>query len=409
MIYDVFISYSSDDHKIVEGLCAYLEQHKIRCFVAYRDIPVGKPWANAIVEAIEHSRMMLVVFSESFNRSIQVDREIEIASEEKKPILTFRISNTDFAGTKKYYLKNINWIDAFPYPDKTFGTALNAIEVLLGITPTDKKSAVDTPPSQHRKPQSCSARKHNTWWRVAIAAALLIGAAVATWLFMQKGSHIEPEMVLVEGGEFVMGDTFGGGHPDEYPTHKVTVSNFYIGRYEVTQAEWVAVMGYNPSRFKGDNIPVDNVSWDDIQEFLARLNEQTGKKYRLPTEAEWEFAARGGIYSRNYKYSGSDDISVVAWYGDNSGGQPHPVGLKRNNELTLYDMCGNVWEWCQDWYGPYNDSDQTDTSDTTRVRGRILRGGGWTQNAWQSRVSLRDGFPPHSTGNSYGFRLAMEP
>ncbi len=405
MLYDVFISYSSDDKKVVEGLCAYLEQHKIRCFVAYRDIPIGKPWANAVVEALDQSRMMLVVFSENFNRSTQVDREIEIASEDQKPILTFRITNTHFEGCKKYYLKNINWIDAFPNPAQTFGLALNAVEALLSMPHSTNKGG-GTPSLPHINSENRHPRRHIYWMAIAVVFAICIGIVV--W-FILPNNTIQPDMVFVKGGEFVMGDSVGDGHPDEHPAHKVTISDFYIGRYEVTQAEWVAVMGNNPSRFKGDNLPVDNVSWNDIQEFLLRLNQQTGKKYRLPTEAEWEFAARGGIYSRNYKYSGSDDISDVAWYCENAGGQPHPVGLKRNNELMLYDMCGNVWEWCQDWYEPYSDSDLTVSPLAERGMCRILRGGGWTQNAWQSRVSLRDGLPPDCIGNSYGFRLAMEP
>lgn len=133
MKYDVFISYSTQDQKVVEGLSAYLEQHNIRCFVAYRDIPRGVVWAKAITEAIEESQMMVVVFSSNFNKSEQVDREMELASEDKKPILTFRISNTAFSGAKKYYLKNLNWIDAFPYPQKQFGTLLDSISKLLEI------------------------------------------------------------------------------------------------------------------------------------------------------------------------------------------------------------------------------------------------------------------------------------
>ena len=133
MKYDVFISYSSHDQKIVEGLCAYLEQHKIRCFVAYRDIPRGVVWARAIVDALDESRMMVVVFSENFNNSEQVDREIEIASEDKKPILTFRISDDAFKGAKKYYLKNLNWIDAFPEPDKVFKSVAENVASLLGV------------------------------------------------------------------------------------------------------------------------------------------------------------------------------------------------------------------------------------------------------------------------------------
>ena len=147
MKYDVFISYSSHDQKVVEGLCAYLEQYKIRCFVAYRDIPRGVVWARAIVDALDESRMMVVVFSEHFNNSDQVDREIELASEDKKPILTFRISNDVFKGAKKYYLKNINWIDAFPNPEVVFGQVLNNVEALLGVKHSAPQATTVVKPS----------------------------------------------------------------------------------------------------------------------------------------------------------------------------------------------------------------------------------------------------------------------
>ncbi|MBQ3247459.1 MAG: SUMF1/EgtB/PvdO family nonheme iron enzyme, partial [Alistipes sp.] len=170
------------------------------------------------------------------------------------------------------------------------------------------------------------------------------------------------EMVFVKGGTFTMGATAEQGSDadsDEKPAHSVTVSNFYIGKYEVTQAQWEAVMGKNPSRFKGDNLPVERVSWNDIQKFIEKLNAKTGKRYRLPTEAEWEYAARGGNQSKGYKYSGSNDIGSVAWYTDNSSSPTHPVGQKQPNELGLYDMSGNVYEWCSDWHGSYSSGSQT--------------------------------------------------
>lgn len=142
--YEVFISYSSKDQKVVEGICAYLEQHHIRCFVAYRDIPAAVVWAEAIVDGLDNSRMMLVVFSDSFNRSEQVDREIELASEDHKPILTFRITDDAFKGAKKYYLKNLNWIDAFPDPERSFGHLLANICRLLEINPPKQESATST-------------------------------------------------------------------------------------------------------------------------------------------------------------------------------------------------------------------------------------------------------------------------
>ena len=191
-------------------------------------------------------------------------------------------------------------------------------------------------------------------------------------------------MVYVSGGTFTMGATSEQGSDAldrEKPTHSVTLSSFYLCKYEVTQALWRAVMGNNPSSFKGNNLPVQNVSWNDCQTFISRLNNLTGRIFRLPTEAEWEYAARGGNRSRGYKYSGSNVLSDVAWYDDNSGGKTHPVGSKSPNELGLYDMSGNVWEWCSDWYGTYSSSSQTNPTGASCGSSRVRRGGGWHSGA----------------------------
>lgn len=219
------------------------------------------------------------------------------------------------------------------------------------------------------------------------------------------------DMVYVEGGTFTMGATSEQGSEaenDEKPAHRVTVSDFYIGKYEVTQAQWKAVMGSNPSNWKGNDLPVEQVSWNDIQEFLRKLNAQTtGYRFRLPTEAEWEYAARGGNKSRGYKYSGGNDIGSVAWYYGNSGSKTHPVEQKTPNELGLYDMSGNVWEWCQDWYGPYDSSSQTDPTGPSTGSYRVLRGGSWDIYARDCRVAIRAGYSPVSRINDCGLRLVV--
>jgi len=220
----------------------------------------------------------------------------------------------------------------------------------------------------------------------------------------------EPEMIRVEGGTFQMGCTGEQGsdcYPRETPAHNVTLSSFYIGKYPVTQAQWQAVMGDNPSYFKGENLPVEQVSWHDAQEYINRLNAATGKKYRLPTEAEWEYAARGGNKSQGYKYSGSNSIGNVAWYGDNSGNTTHAVGTKQANELGIYDMSGNVWEWCQDWYESYSSSAQTNPTGPSWGSYRVFRGGSWDFNAQYCRVSFRDGIYPDDRFDDVGFRVAL--
>ena len=221
--------------------------------------------------------------------------------------------------------------------------------------------------------------------------------------------EIVENMVFVEGGTFTMGATSEQGSDadsDEKPAHSVTLSDYYIGKYEVTQAQWKAVMGNNPSYFKGDNLPVEEVSWNDCQTFVTKLNQLTGRKFRLPTEAEWEYAARGGNKSKGYKYSGSNIIDDVAWYDGNSDDKTHPVASKQANELGLYDMSGNVWEWCQDWYGSYSSSAQTNPTGSTSGSDRVLRGGSWSRGATGCRVSNR--YSRSLTyWNSIGFRLAL--
>ena len=215
-------------------------------------------------------------------------------------------------------------------------------------------------------------------------------------------------MIPVEGGTFTMGATSEMTEPfdDEKPTHQVTLSNYYIGETEVTQALWMAVMGSNPSLFKGDDLPVECVSWDDCQTFISKLNALTGKRFRLPTEAEWEFAARGGNQSRHTQYSGSSRFDDVAWYEDNSD-QTHPVKTKQPNELGIYDMSGNVWEWCQDWYGSYSSDAQTNPTGASSGSYRVRRGGGWDDSPRLCCSSGRIYGGPEYWEYNLGVRLAL--
>ena len=208
------------------------------------------------------------------------------------------------------------------------------------------------------------------------------------------------DMVRVEGGTFDMGSNDSEAKSDEKPVHSETVRDFYIGSTEVTQDLWKAVMGSNPSKYKGGNLPVENVSWDDCQEFCNRLSDLTGCSFRLPTEAEWEYAARGGNLSRGYKYSGSNDIGSVAWYKGNSNGRTHSVASKQSNELGLYDMSGNVWEWTSDFYSrdySYNRGDYP-----------VYRGGAWNgYYARDCRSAIRNHNLPSFSDCHLGLRLAF--
>ena len=221
-------------------------------------------------------------------------------------------------------------------------------------------------------------------------------------------SRLVGNMVQVKGGRFQMGGTPEQGsdvYSDEKPVHEVTLSDYYMGKYEVRQSEWEAVMGSNPSRFKGADLPVERVSWEDCHEFIGRLNALTGLNFKLPTEAQWEYAARGGRLSKGYKYSGSNNLGEVGWYGSNSGNCTHRVGEKQPNELGLYDMSGNVWEWCEDWYGDYSITSQRDPLGAASGSCRVLRGGCWSNEAGCCRVSDRYGNAPGVRSDGLGFRL----
>ena len=222
-------------------------------------------------------------------------------------------------------------------------------------------------------------------------------------------NDISFKMIPVEGGTFTMGATSEMTEPfdDENPTHQVTLSSYYIGETEVTQALWKAVMGSNPSNFKGDDLPVEQVSWDDCQTFINKLNALTGKNFRLPTEAEWEFAARGGNQSRHTQYSGSSRIDDVAWYQHNSGEETHPVKTKQPNELGIYDMSGNVSEWCQDWDSDYSSYAQTNPSGASSGSTHVIRGGCWCYVPWGCRSSGRHYGAPEYSYNEIGLRLAL--
>lgn len=247
-----------------------------------------------------------------------------------------------------------------------------------------------------------------------------------------KVVHVNDGFVLVEGGTFAMGDSFGDGNRYEKPTHSVTLDSFYISKYEVTQKEFASIMEFNPSSFSGDNSPVERVTWYDAVMYANKLSEKEGltpyynienvtkegdkiteatvtiaggKGYRLPTEAEWEYAARGGKQSKGYKYSGSDNIDEVAWTEENSKGTIHTVGEKKNNELGIYDMTGNIYEWCWDWYGDYTEESKTNPTGPLNGTDRVNRGGSLLGDAYYATVSFRWLFKPENGYFIIGFRL----
>jgi formylglycine-generating enzyme required for sulfatase activity len=255
------------------------------------------------------------------------------------------------------------------------------------------------------------------WWAVCVATlSVLLGAhsaARADDLPSRPPDPIKPmEMVLVKGACYSMGDTFGDGAADEKPAHEVCVKDFLIGKYPVTQIQWAALMGSNPSKEPncGVTCPVENVSWNDVQDFIRKLSQRSGKSYRLPTEAEWEYAARSG--GRHEKWAGTsrrEELAEFAWYYDDSHYHSHPVGEKKSNGLGLYDMTGNVWQWTTDWYaeGYYAHSPKDEPLGAEMGSTHVLRGGYWGDLAGFVRVSRRIHLDPGARAPGNGFRVAL--
>lgn len=239
-------------------------------------------------------------------------------------------------------------------------------------------------------------------------AAMAMSMSVNAQDLKMEVNNAPVEMIEVKGGTFVMGD-HNKQNADALPLHDVTLSSYYIGRTEVTQKLWTAVMGYNNSHFKGDYRPVENIDYDEIMQFISKLNTMTGVTFRLPTEAEWEYAARGGSMSKDYVYSGSNELAEVGWTGDtNPQHNTHNVANKAPNELGIYDMTGNVWEWCSDYNGAYVPGAQKNPTGPKKVTWRQARGGGYSHFAYWNQVCYRDLRYPSGKGNGLGFRLAMD-
>ena len=230
--------------------------------------------------------------------------------------------------------------------------------------------------------------------------------------FTDTSGGINLDMVAVKGGAFQMGSS--NSDEDERPIHRITVSDFYIGKFEVTQAQWQAIMGNNLScknRGSCPDCPIECISWIDVQEYIIKLNKKTGKTYRLPTEAEWEYAAGGGNADRN-KWAGFDNIESIdsfAWYYLNSNSTSHSIGQKQPNQLGLYDLSGNIYEWCSDWYSDsyYNNSPDTNPGGASFGSKRVIRGGSWGRSSSRCRVANRDFYSPANSYDLIGFRLAL--
>lgn len=392
MTFDAFISYSSKDRLPVE-ICNRLESHGVKCWIAPRNIEPGTSYVKGIMNGLENSSIVLVFISSNSLTSEDVLNEVENAHRHKRTIIPVFIENVELNQEFSYYLNRKQWTDLYSDIDKGFTR-------LLSLFNTSEKPIAPPPPI---------VENHKIFPDLPLT-----------------------DMVRVEGGMFMMGATpeqFSAALDSEKPMHSVRVSDFFICKYAVTQQLWEYVMNYNgacadgstinsnpivwpggkPAKGVGDAYPAYGISYEDIVGvFLPRLNQITGKEYRLPTEAEWEYAARGGRSSMKCKYAGSDNADDVAWCWDNAEEQAHPVGEKQPNELGLYDMTGNVWEWCSDWLGDYRISTPPNPTGPLSGSARVYRGGGWYSRAASCRISYRNSGEPTLRNDRLGFRLVCQ-
>ena len=373
--HDIFLSYASSDRERVLPLVEVFESMGWKVWWD-TSIPHGKRYDFYIEEQLENSKTVVVVWSEKSVKSKWVRAEatdgddrgilIPLQIDQTRIPLAFRMIQT---------ANLIGWQKG--QKNSELDKLLNQVKRFLPLT----KGNATPLPVEAPKP-------------------------TPTIITPPKPKLILPhhEMIKVQGGTFMMGSE--NGRNNEKPIHQVTLSDFYIAKYPVTQALWKAIMGNNPSHFKGDKLPVEQVSWDDCQEFIKKLNEKTEEKYRLSTEAEWEFAARGGSQSKGCEYSGGNDLKEVGWFKDNSDRKTHPVGQKRANELGIYEMSGNVWEWCADWFGDYSVKVKNNPRGSEQGKFRVLRGGSWNGNNGLCRVSSRGYIDPYIRDYVIGFRVA---
>ena len=461
--YDVFISYRrSDAVNEARSINDRLRLRQIRCFYDFDELKDRK-FDEKILDAIKDAEIFITILSPDYfcrcsEKDDWVRKEIECAIANHKKIVPINVNN-HFDGTK-HIPENVpynlsNGIIGHQFSEVYTGTTFNDnIDAIIRDRIQSEIPNIGTAPSNSAKIEISS----DADCRVLKGGKEIsqVQAKSYNFIYLGPGNHrlvfqsvkyediehkeiyrvmdeklpyedfIEVEllpliekqeehsvrftangvsftMIRVQGGTYQMGASADDdeAYDNEKPRHIETVGNFMIGKTPVTQALWQAVMGSNPSYFTGDmQRPVEKVSWDDCQTFIRKLNQLTGENFRLPTEAEWEYAARGGNRSKGYKYSGGNDAEAVAWYDDNSDGTTHRVKTKQPNELGIYDMSGNVWEWCQDkWCDDY-ESPRNSTD-------RVLRGGSWDFSARGVRVSIRSGSYPDYRYNLSGLRLAF--
>ena len=380
--YDVFISYSRIDTKQAEEIQQALEAVGLRCFRDTR-IHTGEDFIETLSERIIDSKIFLLLGSSNAYSSKWTKKEILFADKHNRQIVPYMLDGSQLPPKLDFLLGNLNQRFMRTYPIKQLVEELQTIIEPFAPKPTPQ------PVFPKHKPQQINS--HLPFQR---------GCPVE---FI--ANNVKFNMMPVKAGRFMMGTSCRG---NGYPAHEVLLlKDFYIGETEVTQSLWQAVMGYNPSYFKGVSHPVEMVSWEDCREFIRRLNILTNHHFRFPTEAEWEFSARGGTMQSENFYAGCSEIWNVAWYNENNQHGTSPVKLKMKNELGLYDMSGNVYEWCQDFYADYPNKKLTDPQGPRDGHQRVARGGCWYEDEARCRVYIRNKALPSTRSTNLGFRLAL--
>ena len=385
--YDIFISYSRTDIKLAEEIQRTLEKFGLRCFRDTSDIHISEDWIDVLSDRIMDSKVFLLLGSSNAYRSKWTKREVLFADNNQRQIVPYMIDNTQLPPRLSFLLGNINQRSMSDYPVEQL---VDELKGLIGFPPAPPKpKPIPKPPKNQGEP--ILEPSHFPFMK---------GKPVE---FVVSG--IKFNMMPVKAGKFIMGTTNRG---NGFPAHEVQLlKDYYIGETEVTQSLWEAVMGNNPSHYKGALLPVETVSWDECHNFLKRLGELTHHHFRFPTEAEWEFAARGRNSNPEEMYAGSSEVWNVAWYGDNNNNGTSPVKRKMKNELGIYDMSGNVNEWCLDFYASYPNNKLIDPKGPTIGTMRVARGGSWYENEAKCRVYVRNKALPSTRSSNLGLRLAL--
>ena len=431
MNHDVFISYSSQDKEAAQAICHTLEQNEIRCWIAPRDIPPGSEYGDLIDEAIKSSTVVVVLFSETAAASLWVKGELNIAFEEQKVIIPFRLDKTPLKGQNRVILNQKHWIDAYPNYKTKFNDLVYAVSQSVGKNIETRQDNATVAGKDLKK-----YILGGVFMAIIIAVIVvfypLVERFTRPYSYNQNGFHVNiteistiqrealtsilNKMILVEGGDFIMGNDYEN---IDYLTeqdslsknpHSVRLDNFYISKYELTQQEWEAFFPLEGKCIEyGENKAIDMLSWEDAQLFCDTLSSITGLDISLPTEAQWEYAARGGQKSKGCIFSGHNfDIREVAWSLFDELTSGHEIGGKRSNELGLYDMTGNVSEWCKDFYAEYNIASSINPQGPKTGIYKVIRGGDFRiQNFFDMKVTTRYYASPFVNRKATGLRLVI--